>query len=379
MASRKPILDKDSCLLWGRAAGRCEFEGCNKILHKDSYTLRPLNMADKAHIVANSPIGPRGNKKKSTQLATDIANIILLCKDCHKKIDSSPETFTIKKLLAMKSAHEQRCEHLTSLSENNKSHIITYAENIANQRISIDPQQAAQALIQDGKYPAESHPIDLSLIGNPMTDKKINFWIMEEFALTKNFEQKLKDRIAKTGDIKHCSLFGLAPIPLLIKLGVLFSDKVPMEVYQKHREPNTWQWLENKPTIEYKISKPAKNKNQIVLILSLSGKIAGSDIKKVLGNNVSIWQLSIENPNNDCIKTKGDLAEFRKIMRLLFDKMKAFHGVNKIINLFPAIPVSIAIEFGRVWMPKADLPLVIYDRNRANKLAFKKTLTIGGH
>src|SRR4051812_32631435 len=32
--------------------------------------------------------------------------------------------------------------------------------------------------------------------------------------------------------------------------------------------------------------------------------------------------------------------------------------------LFPALPNSASIEVGRVWMPKADLPLVIYDQNR---------------
>jgi hypothetical protein len=25
------------------------------------------------------------------------------------------------------------------------------------------------------------------------------------------------------------------------------------------------------------------------------------------------------------------------------------------------VPVSIAVELGRVWMPKADLPLIVYD------------------
>lgn len=62
-------------------------------------------------------------------------------------------------------------------------------------------------------------------------------------------------------------------------------------------------------------------------------------------------------------------------MRYLFDKIKATHGQNATIHLFPACPVSVAIEIGRVWMPKADLPLVIYDQN--NKLGkFIETFTI---
>ena len=34
------------------------------------------------------------------------------------------------------------------------------------------------------------------------------------------------------------------------------------------------------------------------------------------------------------------------------------------IHVFPAAPVAAAIDFGRVIMPKADLPMRVYDENR---------------
>ena len=49
------------CLLWGRAAGRCEFAGCNKVLWKSSVTQERVNIAQKAHIYSFSDDGPRGN------------------------------------------------------------------------------------------------------------------------------------------------------------------------------------------------------------------------------------------------------------------------------------------------------------------------------
>jgi hypothetical protein len=42
----------------------------------------------------------------------------------------------------------------------------------------------------------------------------------------------------------------------------------------------------------------------------------------------------------------------------------------------PLLPVSAAVEVGRVWMPKADLPLVVYDQNRAVN-GFRQALSIG--
>ena len=44
--------------------------------------------------------------------------------------------------------------------------------------------------------------------------------------------------------------------------------------------------------------------------------------------------------------------------------IKAAHGEQATINVFPAPLVAAAVEVGRVWMPKANLPFVIYDQNR---------------
>jgi hypothetical protein len=40
------------------------------------------------------------------------------------------------------------------------------------------------------------------------------------------------------------------------------------------------------------------------------------------------------------------------------------------------MPAALAVEFGRIRMPKADLPLLIYDENRETG-GFKPALTIG--
>lgn len=45
--------------LWARAAGRCEFRGCNKLLYVDGLTQQRSNLATIAHIVSFRPgVGP---------------------------------------------------------------------------------------------------------------------------------------------------------------------------------------------------------------------------------------------------------------------------------------------------------------------------------
>ena len=59
-------------------------------------------------------------------------------------------------------------------------------------------------------------------------------------------------------------------------------------------------------------------------------------------------------------------STWRRLLRRTFDQSKAVCGRDAETHLFPALPDSAAIETGRVSMPKADLPLVIYDENRTH-------------
>ena len=64
--------------LCARAAGRCQFEGCNEYLFKDELTQSEFNRSNIAHIVASSPNGPRGDNERSYELSDDIDNLILV-------------------------------------------------------------------------------------------------------------------------------------------------------------------------------------------------------------------------------------------------------------------------------------------------------------
>ena len=69
-------------------------------------------------------------------------------------------------------------------------------------------------------------------------------------------------------------------------------------------------------------------------------------------------------PGNDFLKGRGQARLFRERVRYLLDQIKAVHGQNAILSVFPVMPVALAVDFGRVIMPKADLKMEIYDENR---------------
>ena len=84
-----------------------------------------------------------------------------------------------------------------------------------------------------------------------------------------------------------------------------------------------------------------------------------------MGNDCSIYTLSIANPFNDFLKTKMQLQEFSIVVRKLLNHIKSKYDAQTPLHIFPAMPIATAIELGRIWMPKADMPLLIFDENTA--------------
>jgi len=112
-------------------------------------------------------------------------------------------------------------------------------------------------------------------------------------------------------------------------------------------------------------------------VISLSDHIAPSRITAVLGEAVSIWELTIERPHNDFLRSKEQLSQFRKTVRQLIVDIGKEHGKHTPLAIFPAMPVACAIDLGRVRMPKADGPWIIYDQNNECK-KFIRALEIRG-
>jgi hypothetical protein len=367
------ITTKNQNLLWAVSGGRCEYAGCNKVLHTDILTNRKCNSAYIAHIVADEPNGARGDTTRSKLLANNISNLMLLCDTHHRMVDADEVTYTESRLLAMKRQHEERIRRITDIALNMSSEIILYGANIGTNNSPLSYQLACEALLHD-YYPTSDNAIELRLKNAPFTDGTDTYWTTEEANLCEQFKLQIKPRLMQ-GNADHYSVFALAPQPLLIKFGVLLNDLNNLRVFQKHREPSTWKWQTSSPDIEYIAHEPVDKTKTPVLVFSLSATVMHDRIEKILGKSASIWEITISGtPNNDFLKTETLLSDFRRTVRCAFDKIKAHHGCTD-LHVFPAMPVSASVELGRVWMPKADMPLVIYDENKT-KGGFYKTITI---
>lgn len=360
------IPDKIKKTLWIVAGGRCEFEGCNRPLWHDILTKRMCNAAYIAHIIADQPRGPRGDRLLSKKKCACLDNIMLLCNDHHKLIDdrNNLHEFTVERLVEMKAKHESRIESLTSLSDKTVSHLVTYFPKTGVHSLSIDPDAAINAVLPQ-YIPANRVPIELHTRNSAFSDQEDFYWTIEREQLRRLYETHIRSGV-HAGQIRHLSIFALAPQPLLVELGTLISDIQPAVIYQKHREPDTWQWTDGPDDVVFQVIEPEQQRTNLALNISLSGVITNDRITSVLGEDTSIWTLTTKNPHNDTVRSPKHVSQFRAEVRSLFNRMKEVHGQKAVLHVFPACPASLAVELGRVRTPKADLTLSLYDQNRVH-------------
>ena len=362
-------------ILCGKAAGMCEFEGCNKRLFFDGVTLAKFNNAYVAHIVASSAKGPRGDKVKSPQLSDKLENLMLMCADHHKLIDTpttGPRDYPVERLKEMKRTHEEKIEKICNLFNVPKTEVVCFSSPIKGITVvDIDYELAAKAVLPN-KQPGSSYGINLQIkSAYPYTSKE--YWNDCCIQLKSLFDMYMKNPIMQHRNTDF-SIFPIAPIPLIIKLGELIGDKIPCDVYQKTRFPDTWEWqakeLTNKFCVDVK--KTDATNGIVALNISLTNDVNNDRLLSV-GNYEAIYKIKAETNGVDCIKSIEDLSAFWHTYQNTLDEILNVHGTECQIYLFPAMPVSAAFEVGRRYMLNTHPSITIFDENNG----FFETLKMG--
>jgi len=376
--SRKNLGQPMTLVLFVRAGGRCERRGCNKVLIEQEVSKQPGNFADKAHIVAFSESGPRSHDGKRPVNVDTLDNLMLLCKGCHKEIDDHPQRYPCADLVAMKTEHELRVETLLNLAPENKSHIITLTAPIGGFQVAIPRGDAFDAM--QPRHPVNGNVTQIDLTSGRGLDEDENLMTHS----CKLIDTRLNEALQDGGPIQeagHISVFGFGPIPLLIYLGSRLGDKVPADLFQRHRDTENWNW---KPENDFEAVKYVHtclqdkgDKAPVGIILSLSGKIGLSTLPDDVLATHTLYELVLDSvePSPTFLNCRRDLTAFREAWHDLQSHIAGKHGDTQPLAVFPAIPAPIAIACGRDRLPKARPRLIIYDNDR-KRGGFTKLLEI---
>lgn len=356
-------------MLIGHAGGICQFEGCGKRMFFDNISLTKFNNSYVAHIVASSPDGPRGDELTSYELSDKLENLMLMCADHHKLIDDNYEKYTVDVLNDMKRNHENKMEEISKQFSFRYTDVIGFASRIREHQVSFDYNLATKAIVGNMRVKnGTSTTIEISSSFDHHSDE---YWADCLRQLNTQVERKIFSQIEQKYT-DHISVFPLAPIPLVIKLGELIGDKIECDVYQLFREPRSWCW-KNSPGLEFQIERIELhqiNEPKVAIIAALSSDISTGRIPT---EYTMIYKIYSDNMSVDCIENKESLRKFWKSFQTVCNDINNEYGKDIDVGLFPAIPVSAAFEIGRRYMRGVYPVITIYDDDNG----FKRTIKLG--
>jgi hypothetical protein len=334
--------------LWVAAAGRCQFRACNQPLDRGFLGKRIIYRGEFAHVIADSPGGPRGVAGTSEALANDIANIMLACPGCHQQMDygGKKNPYSADTLYAMKREHEERIQLVYTATPVTESLPIVLSFPIGPHAPVIEMRQIHHAMLQNSgfkHFPREG-AIHIDRTAFDHHDGSLEFWKAADHALTTQYRQRIEPLLTGKTPPAHLSIAAFAPMPMLMRLGALIGDKTPAAVMDLPL--NGWMWDQASALAapKYEFAVPDTLPREVDVLVSISNRV----VAPLSGR--SAVEFRAAEPGRGIIRTEIHLQEFRREFDRFLQAL--VRGGARVVHVHPAAPLSACVEIGRVLLPK---------------------------
>ncbi len=331
----------------------------------------PGNFAKKAHIVAYSSGGPRGDHTADRAYINDLTNLMLLCPSCHDLVDGDPQTYSVTVLKSFKKDHEDRVHEFTGLQPEATTRLLRVTGMVRGQSTVIPDSAVVSALGAKPFDPRTAGFVDM----NSLDDNGPSYWTTAEYELARKVNGFLESASVQAS-FQTISVFAIARIPLLVTLGSLLSSKVPAKVFNRQVDTDDWAWKQGSPSsFTCRWLSNAKS-SDVVMLVSLSGDIPRDRLPSELQSIGSVLEITVDGGSSrTCLSTEQSAERFRDCYLSALSEIRT-QGPNT-IHLVPAIPTAGAVHLGRDILPKFDPPIKVYDWNGSD--AYTYSLTINSH
>ncbi len=165
---------------------------------------------------------------------------------------------------------------------------------------------------------------------------------------------------------------GLAHIPLLVLMGHLVSDRVPVRLFDFHPSPgsNTWAWSDegqNFPPMEV-YGLPGQRSWQakdVVLRVSVSYKVLSDQALAVVPPRaIEIDLTVVPEPVRGVVQSEKQVREYGRVFRRTLDWIAQNMPTGQRVHLFYAGPVALAFHLGQQISENIHPPVTVWNYHR---------------
>lgn len=360
---RVSIPDSVRAQLWVAAGGHCEFNCCNKPLDRNVITQQQLFSGQHAHIIGDSVHGPRGDAALSKKLAHDPANLMLVCQPCHWTIDRLEDDYPVELLRRMKKRHEDRIQRLYSLDETKDSIPVVLRHPIKRIHVPKFTEKDVQAAVlrnSDFCHAPSEEMLSLDYHRAAAREDDPQYWL--ELANQMRDDYQAQMRLINTrAKPSHLSVFAFAPMPLNMQLGALIGNKIEVSTHQWDRIRENWLFRTEREFERQAITfdeVPSARGRDLALVMSLSGVVALDAVADAVPG-LPVVCFRVPQPAPTLVEDPEDIRHFRSRFTELMALVRN-QGYRR-VHVFPAMPLSLAVEFGRQLLPKVDPEIGVWD------------------
>jgi hypothetical protein len=306
-------------------------------------------VGDIAHIAGASDKGPRARKALTAEQRDDYKNLILLCKNCHAKIDGQSVFYSEALLLDTKHQHEAWVRQ--SLPERGKS-TTGWTVVVLEGDHPTDIGSATAALAPDfpagesTKIAVPSNTADWRAVGDEISAKA-----QAVLSSTDSFERRL-------------AVFPLAPVSACIALGYHLTSRPHVRLFQNHRDTKSWAWpRRDAPPKDLEIVAPdiAVAAEHVAFAFHLSAAIQGDAMDTCITPEAPRFHLRVPAPTVDWLVHPDQIVAAAAAARQMFEAAMQKYPAAKRWHVFFAGPAPVAVAIGQQINPTMFPPAQLYE------------------
>jgi hypothetical protein len=293
-------------------------------------------------------------------------NLLLLCHDCHRIIDHPEhiDLFPPEKLREIKEVFERRIEMVTEHGGLTRTAALRIGSMIRGSLAMASQREVAETLLA------------VNYLGLVETQRSGDFTCRINGAVGgrgfwDSAQQSIEDTIGlvrqavTSGDVEHISVFGIAPIPLLVFLGWHLDDKIPTRIFQKHRDQFVgWSWADQGDPVAFEVSSsgPQTGVHDVVFTCAVTSEVNLDRLPAeiALAPRIEIRPAGVV-PDPTLISHEQSLINYAAQWRTAMATAESLYPGAKRWHLVMSAPVSVAIETGRAVMRDAHPAISVYE------------------
>jgi hypothetical protein len=366
-SAQRNYSDRTLKLLWGRTAGRCAMPVCRMEVFADATDYDPIQViGEMAHVAGASDIGPRADAGLSAKERNDYENLILLCRNCHGRIDKQPRSNPTAYLLALKQDHEAWVR--AQLPERGRS----------------STGWKAVSLVGD-------HPVDLVTADAALSPDFINGDPTRIRVPTETADWQAVDRdiaaaarALMTGDDtfdQRIAVFPLAPVSACLSLGYHLTSRPNVRLFQHHRDDRSWAWPRQAPPAPDITTTGLGNSDagcQVATFLfHLSAMITDAAVAELAEAGGRRIDVRVEAPSTSWLRHPNQINWIAAAAREAFEGTMRDSPACRLWRVLYAGPAPAGVAIGQQINPTMYPPVQLYEYRHKETPRYRPSILLG--